>query len=261
MAAPVRRRLAPWLLLALWARVAAALRRWFLRWVRRPLPRLAMGPAPRPRLRMDDEDEDEAEAGAAPQLSSDELPVGLPNAGNTCFVNAVVQCLRATPGFVDRLVTDTARAQAAALNGDDEERAKQWHVADALCDLLDGVSPTLRLLAWEACDDEGDVLVGHSIVKERDPKARRVPTIALLQRFRQEASRCSYLIQEMAEQQEQQDAEVGAGCLGCTGWSKTDGGVLPQCRSFCHSFWSCSMSCSAIATSKGTSKRMPKRTG
>lgn len=282
-AATRRRSLAPWLLLALWSRIAAALRRWFLRLVRRPLLRFGFGGAPRYRLKMDDADDDNGgvvgsaigssednwarvDGAAGRQLSSDELPLGLANLGNICFANAVVQCLRVVPGFVERLVAETARTRAEALEGgDDDARAKQWRVADALCDVLDGIAPDCANPQddSEPADDKDGVLVGHSVVKERDPDARREQNVSMLRYFRQEASRCSYLVAAVSAEQEQQDAEVRAlpspgsyAVVSRAGWV-----VGMSNRSSCPSCWSCCTTCSTAATSWPTTSRSAKPSG
>lgn len=205
-ATPRRLRLAPWLLLALWARLSTTLRGLFEVLVRRPFMRLTLGDQ---LARLADEaalppaEDDHVADGR--QLTIDELPLGLANLGNLCFVNAVVQCLRVLPGFVDRLVDATAAARTRALTGDDKATARQWHMADALCDLLDGVAPERH----GAEREEGqDVLLGRSIVKESDPDSRAEQNVALLRNFRRAASECSYLVAATGVHQEQQDAEV-----------------------------------------------------
>jgi hypothetical protein len=273
MAATSKATLAPWLLLALWSRLAAALRRWFLRLVRRPLRRLGLGGAPSLRLEADVDSGGDAEdawdridAGSV-HLSVDELPLGLVNLDNICFANAVVQCLRMLPGFVERLVADTARTRVEALrDGDDSERAKQWRVADALCDLMYGVAPECTRSEQhgedgrDPVDSEGNELASESRTKTRDPVARREQNKAMLRYFRQQVSKCSYLVTAAGDEQEQQDAEVGPIATMLSPLQLSD--VLSESnRSSCPSCWSCCTTCSAAAMKCSMTSRSVRPSG
>jgi hypothetical protein len=193
-------------------------------------------------------------------LRSDELPLGLAKIGSISFANAVVQCLRVLPGFVERLVADTARTRVEALrDGDDSERAKQWRVADALCNLMDGVAPDCE--HEEGFGEDGSqVLVGCWVFMPRDPVARREQNKAMLRYFRQQVSKCSYLVTAAGDEQEQQDAEVGPIATMLSPLQLSD--VLSESnRSSCPSCWSCCTTCSAAAMKCSMTSRSVRPSG
>jgi hypothetical protein len=92
---------------------------------------------------------------------------GLANTGNTCFVNAVVQCLLAIPGFVDRLDDEVVRVIAQEQEDATGERTRRderqkWRhethlrLAQTLLDLLKGLEPE------EGVDEDGIIASADS---------------------------------------------------------------------------------------------------
>ncbi|KAG6963223.1 hypothetical protein JG688_00008246 [Phytophthora aleatoria] len=182
----------PWLLLLWWTQTTLWLRRWLKIWVQRPLMRLGI----------DSEDVEEIENEADSTHPDDQqhpdsaLPCGLVNSGNLCFLNAVLQCLAAVPGFLDGV--DRAlrmRTQLHVVRQADDAQTQKLLVAETLVSLLRGISPIN-----EELEAEGGA-------RQERQRHNRDDNQQKMRRFRSAASRCTYLVSSAASRQEQQDAE------------------------------------------------------
>ncbi|GMF13156.1 unnamed protein product [Phytophthora lilii] len=132
------------------------------------------------------------------------LPSGLVNNGNLCFVNAVLQCLAAVPGFleaVDRALR--MRTQLHVVRQADDAQVQKLLVAETLVSLLKGISPTDREEETLELEAEG---LRRRAEQERHRNVRD-DNQQRMRRFRSAASRCTYLVSSAASRQEQQDAE------------------------------------------------------
>ncbi|KAL3668915.1 hypothetical protein V7S43_006204 [Phytophthora oleae] len=194
----------PWLLLFWWTHTTLWLRRWLKFWVQRPLMRLGIGSADV------DEEENEVDDVQAPPTDNQQqdaiLPCGLVNNGNLCFVNAVLQCLAAVPGFLDSV--DRAlrmRTQLHVVRESDDAQVQKLLVAETLVSLLRGISPT-----FDRDEEELELEAEAGARRRGEPDRHRLnrdDNQQKMRRFRSAASRCTYLVSSAASRQEQQDAE------------------------------------------------------
>ncbi|KAE8915519.1 hypothetical protein PF003_g484 [Phytophthora fragariae] len=194
----------PWLLLFWWTQVTL----WLRRWLTRPLMRLGIGSLDDVEAVTDVENEPDADASSSSQLQDAALPCGLPNNGNLCFANAVLQCLAAVPVFlesVDRALR--MRSQLHVVRQPDDAQVQKLLVAETLVSLLRGVSPLEEELELER-EAEGEAVdVRRRGAQQERRRDVREDNQQRMRRFRSAASRCSYLVSSAASRQEQQDAE------------------------------------------------------
>lgn len=273
-------------------------------WLNSPLRRLRIGSssshkrlAQRPAFR-DDEHEDEgmdardydggysrddgdAVNGAAAPVESMSDAIGLVNVGNTCFVNAILQCLAVLPGLRARLEQETKRLEAmqptissiVARRGGDARKAEEQLVrlqtARAMLALLETLEPAAleqeepnqhtasagndgdHEQMREGCsqrlrvDGEGTAS-GDASLAVRRPDRETVAT--QLRAFLDAVRKCTDLISTNHEQQGQQDAEVCGsqrGCLLMGGWDRLTDSlcVLFLARNSCRSCWNRCTNC------------------
>lgn len=182
----------PWLLLLWWTQTKLWLLCWLKHWVQRPLMRLAMG--------VEDENDRQDLTIEDQQQFDVTLPYGLVNSGNLCFVNAVLQCLAAVPGFLDGV--DRAlrmRPQLHMVRQMDDSQSQKLLVAEALVDVLQGIKRDYD-------EDEPEAVVE---VRARQARQRQIrdDNQHRMRHFRSATSRCTSLVSSAASRQEQQDAE------------------------------------------------------
>ncbi|RLN44462.1 hypothetical protein BBJ28_00005938 [Nothophytophthora sp. Chile5] len=172
--------LLPWLLLLFWTKVTVSLRRWFTLWVRRPLMRLGIASdsdESRSSLDSDADLDVDALRVASPvgtlyettgndvsaskvEEKAAELPSGLVNMGNMCFVNAVAQCLAVLPGFLESVERAMAtRTQLHVVTRVDDDQTQKLLVAETLISLLRGISPKPIDRVEEEEDADDDILL------------------------------------------------------------------------------------------------------
>ncbi|RLN76868.1 hypothetical protein BBJ28_00001621 [Nothophytophthora sp. Chile5] len=171
--------LLPWLLLLFWTKFTVSLRRWFTQWVRRPLMRLGIASdSDESRSSLDSDADLDVDAlgvtspvGTLYETTGDdvsafrmeeraaELPSGLVNMGNMCFVNAVAQCLAVLPGFLESVERALAtRTQLHVVTRADDDQTQKLLVAETLISLLRGISPKPIDRVEEEEDADGGTL-------------------------------------------------------------------------------------------------------
>ncbi|KAF1334378.1 Ubiquitin-specific protease, partial [Globisporangium splendens] len=231
-------------------------------WLNSPLRRLRVGAPPVPkRLAFWDGDDEEAEGeaddaamvkggdgdgghvakdAAATATTSKPLvdATGLVNVGNTCFVNAILQCLAALPSLhtqMEHEIERLERTQHDDSNENDvrksEKQEQRLQMTRAMLTLLKTLGPeSFEEQAVPSTTDDGDVdnrvqkkrrqdsgrMNGDSsaFCSSRSPRRHnRDAVTAQLRVFLDAAQQCTNLIAAKYEQQDQQDAEAAAAAV------------------------------------------------
>lgn len=202
-------------------------------WLRSPLRRMRLGgrrSAPlltSPGVTMMNEDPDGV---TIPFPASSSSAAGLFNLGNTCFVNATLQCLAALPGLRVRVAQEMAALGAVETAVGDESTGRQRRTAETLLALLASLGTREAVRTDDdandgdddivmADDDDDDNYRGEDASPRRRPTrfpvaagGRNIPTRETLRvqlcGFLDAAAETTALVARSRETQEQQDAEV-----------------------------------------------------
>ncbi|KAG7396117.1 hypothetical protein PHYBOEH_002772 [Phytophthora boehmeriae] len=211
----------PWLLLLWWSQATLWLRRWLKIYLRRPLMRLGIVSTDsndQTKGELPENDVDASSSDGKNRHTESELPCGLVNTSNLCFVNAVLQCLAAVPRFVDsvdRALRTRTQLHAPLVTQSDDDQVQKLLVAETLVSVLRGISAVGEDEETRELEQEQMQMQVENGGKRRRTEGRqgfggtrRDDTMQRMRRFRAAASRCTYLVSSAVSRQEQQDAEV-----------------------------------------------------